>query len=183
MPLSRHGINRMDTGPLLRCSFEETPDILCDAAMFGEFDNGKGVSQNIMTGQLPQIGTGSMTVLMAPSMMHPRDLCVKQHTQTRLLKSSIRVRNTPQSDLEYMDIEQMKHEGVAAHNDIETPFRAPSNKQAEDVDMMESIFSQPFCQAPYIVSEIETKLEEIPQTKPNEYRPSTPSECAEFGMS
>ena len=47
MPLSRHGINRMDTGPLLRCSFEETPDILCDAACFGELDNGKGVSHNI----------------------------------------------------------------------------------------------------------------------------------------
>ena len=77
MPLSRHGINRMDTGPLIRCSFEETPDILCEAAAYGESDNGKGVSQNIMTGKLAAIGTGLPGIQMsvahdAPSDPQPR---------------------------------------------------------------------------------------------------------------
>ena len=33
MPLSRHGINRVDQGPLMRSSFEETVDIMYNAAM------------------------------------------------------------------------------------------------------------------------------------------------------
>merc|ERR1719262_693691 len=38
LAVTRHGINRQDTGPLMRCSFEETVDILLDAAAFGEKD-------------------------------------------------------------------------------------------------------------------------------------------------
>ncbi|KAI9906323.1 hypothetical protein PsorP6_003792 [Peronosclerospora sorghi] len=36
--ITRHGINRNDSGPLVRCSFEETVEILMDAAMFSEGD-------------------------------------------------------------------------------------------------------------------------------------------------
>jgi DNA-directed RNA polymerase II subunit RPB1 len=32
MSITRHGINRVDTGPLMKCSFEETTDILLDAS-------------------------------------------------------------------------------------------------------------------------------------------------------
>lgn len=77
MPLSRHGINRIDTGPLLRCSFEETPDILCDAACFAESDNGNGISQNIMTGKLPSIGSGLPLVASSVDHLHPRCLLEK----------------------------------------------------------------------------------------------------------
>uniref|UniRef100_A0A453CSM0 DNA-directed RNA polymerase subunit n=1 Tax=Aegilops tauschii subsp. strangulata TaxID=200361 RepID=A0A453CSM0_AEGTS len=38
MAITRHGINRNDTGPLMRCSFEETVDILLDAAVYAESD-------------------------------------------------------------------------------------------------------------------------------------------------
>jgi DNA-directed RNA polymerase II subunit RPB1 len=31
MSITRHGINRVETGPLMRCSFEETVDILMEA--------------------------------------------------------------------------------------------------------------------------------------------------------
>ena len=31
MSISRHGINRADTGPLLRCSFEESCEVLLEA--------------------------------------------------------------------------------------------------------------------------------------------------------
>ncbi|KAL0487825.1 DNA-directed RNA polymerase II subunit RPB1 [Acrasis kona] len=58
MAISRHGINRTDTGPLMRCSFEETVEILMEAATFAEADSLKGVSSNIMVGQLAPIGTG-----------------------------------------------------------------------------------------------------------------------------
>lgn len=40
MSITRHGINRVvDSSPLKRCSFEETVDILMDAAVFSEHDD------------------------------------------------------------------------------------------------------------------------------------------------
>ena len=63
MSIDRHGINKSDRGPLAKCSFEETPDIIARAAIFGELDNVKGVSSNIMLGQEVPIGTGSVDIL------------------------------------------------------------------------------------------------------------------------
>lgn len=43
-----------------RCSFEETVDVLLDAASHAEVDPMRGVSENIIMGQLPRIGTGNV---------------------------------------------------------------------------------------------------------------------------
>ncbi len=67
MQLSRHGINRVETGPLVRCSFEETVDTLFDAAIFGEYDDVTGVTPNIMLGQRCPVGTGVVDVLEPPA--------------------------------------------------------------------------------------------------------------------
>ncbi|XP_046374548.1 DNA-directed RNA polymerase II subunit RPB1-like [Haliotis rufescens] len=64
MAITRHGINRQETGALARCSFEETVDILMEAAAHGEHDPMKGVSENIMLGQLAKIGTGCFDLLL-----------------------------------------------------------------------------------------------------------------------
>merc|ERR1719478_1376919 len=58
MSITRHGINRVETGPLMRCSFEETVDILLEAAAFSERDGMNGLSENIMLGQFCPLGTG-----------------------------------------------------------------------------------------------------------------------------
>lgn len=63
MSIDRHGINKSDRGPLAKCSFEETPDIIARAAIFGELDKVKSVSSNIMLGQEVPIGTGSIDVI------------------------------------------------------------------------------------------------------------------------
>lgn len=34
MAITRHGINRLETGPMMRCTFEETVEILFEAAAF-----------------------------------------------------------------------------------------------------------------------------------------------------
>ncbi|KAI9914641.1 hypothetical protein PsorP6_007476 [Peronosclerospora sorghi] len=60
MAITRHGINRDDSGPLVLCSFEKTVEILMDAAMFSEGDPLTGVSENVMLGQLAPLGTGIM---------------------------------------------------------------------------------------------------------------------------
>ncbi|KAF7236742.1 DNA-directed RNA polymerase II subunit RPB1 [Varanus komodoensis] len=64
MAITRHGVNRQDTGPLMKCSFEETVDVLVEAAAHGESDPMKGVSENIMLGQLAPAGTGCFDLLL-----------------------------------------------------------------------------------------------------------------------
>jgi DNA-directed RNA polymerase II subunit RPB1 len=63
--ITRHGINRVDRGALAKSSFEETVDILLEAATFGELDDFRNsVSENIMMGQMCNFGTGSFGVLL-----------------------------------------------------------------------------------------------------------------------
>ena len=52
MAITRHGINRAYICALMRCSFEETVEILLEAAACGELDDCRGVSENVMLGQL-----------------------------------------------------------------------------------------------------------------------------------
>ncbi|KAF2140024.1 uncharacterized protein K452DRAFT_299980 [Aplosporella prunicola CBS 121167] len=70
MAVTRHGINRADTGALMRCSFEETVEILLDAAACGELDDCRGVSENIMLGQLAPAGTGEMEIMVDKNMLN-----------------------------------------------------------------------------------------------------------------
>ena len=66
MAITRHGINRQDVGALMRCSFEETVDVLIDASAHAEVDYLKGVSENIMIGQLAKMGSGAFSMLLDP---------------------------------------------------------------------------------------------------------------------
>jgi len=61
--INRQGINRGDTGPLAKCSFEDTTDQLIKAGIFGEKDKLNGVSSNIMMGQTIKAGTGMCDIL------------------------------------------------------------------------------------------------------------------------
>jgi len=79
--ITRHGINRInDVGVLTKCSFEETVEVLTDAAAFGEIDNLKGISDNIMLGQLIPAGTGIMDLLY--------DVDVEPDTRTPISRES-----------------------------------------------------------------------------------------------
>eukprot|EP01087_Luapelamoeba_hula_P008948 TRINITY_DN2277_c0_g1_i2.p1 TRINITY_DN2277_c0_g1~~TRINITY_DN2277_c0_g1_i2.p1 ORF type:complete len:1803 (+),score=263.71 TRINITY_DN2277_c0_g1_i2:156-5564(+) len=69
MAITRHGINRVETGPLMRCSFEETADILLEAATYAEKDDLRGVTENIMLGQLAPLGTGCFDLLLNEAML------------------------------------------------------------------------------------------------------------------
>ena len=69
MPITRHGINRIRNSPLLRCSFEETVEILFEAAAFGLSDRMSGVSDNLVLGQLTKVGTGCFDLLLDKEML------------------------------------------------------------------------------------------------------------------
>ena len=61
--MSIDGINKSDRGPLAKCSFEETPDIIARAAIFGELDKDSvSISQYYVSGEVP-IGTGATELL------------------------------------------------------------------------------------------------------------------------
>jgi DNA-directed RNA polymerase II subunit RPB1 len=62
--ITRHGLNRVELGPLRKCSFEETVEILLDAGLFSETDYLAGITENIMCGQLAPFGTGCFDLLL-----------------------------------------------------------------------------------------------------------------------
>lgn len=64
LSIDRHGINRVDIGPLAKCSFEETTDMLIKAGIFSEIDKINGVSANIMLGQILPAGTGDTDIML-----------------------------------------------------------------------------------------------------------------------
>jgi hypothetical protein len=174
MPLSRHGINRMDTGPLLRCSFEETPDILCDAACFGEVDNGKGVSQNIMTGKLASIGSGLPELVMHSSMLHPREISLVAKIGKKVLKSYVRMRPIAPTQTHLIEIDKNHNQN------IDETFRLPfdsTNLSRTTTEPEKSIFSSMEMQAPFQdVMDVDLAYNtsgSITKTKPI-YVPSSP---------
>ena len=59
-PVSRHGLARTEQPPLLRASFEETVDVVVKAGAFNDTDQCRGVTQAIILGQRPTVGTGAV---------------------------------------------------------------------------------------------------------------------------
>jgi DNA-directed RNA polymerase II subunit RPB1 len=54
---------------LRKCSFEETVEILLEAAAFSETDFLKGISEAIIFGQLARMGTGCFDLVLNEEMM------------------------------------------------------------------------------------------------------------------
>ena len=69
MAITRHGINRAETSALMRSSFEETVEILMEAAAVAELDECRGVSENILMGQLAPLGTGDFQLMLNDRML------------------------------------------------------------------------------------------------------------------
>ncbi|TFY81801.1 hypothetical protein EWM64_g2217 [Hericium alpestre] len=69
MAITRHGINRADTGALMRSSFEETVEILMEAAAVGERDDCHGIAENVMFGQMAPMGSGAFDVALDIDML------------------------------------------------------------------------------------------------------------------
>lgn len=80
MSITRHGINRNDTGPLMRSSFEETVEILVEAAAFAEPDYLKGVSENIIVGNMAPLGTGAFDLILNQGMLERYHVEAPTHT-------------------------------------------------------------------------------------------------------
>jgi DNA-directed RNA polymerase beta' subunit len=64
MSIDRHGMNKSDTDPLSRASFEKAVEQLRTAAVFNETDYMRGVSSRVMAGLVIKGGTGFCDVLL-----------------------------------------------------------------------------------------------------------------------
>jgi len=62
--IDRFGLNKLDTDPLARASFEKTVDQLITAAVFNEVDHMKSVSSRIMAGLCIKGGTGLCNLVL-----------------------------------------------------------------------------------------------------------------------
>lgn len=62
--VDRHGMNKLDTEPLTRASFEKTVEQLLQAAVFSEVDHIESVSSRIMTGLAIKGGTGMCEIVL-----------------------------------------------------------------------------------------------------------------------
>ena len=62
--IDRHGINKLDTDPLSRASFEMPIEQLLKAAQFGEIDHMRSVSSRICAGRVISGGTGLCSLLL-----------------------------------------------------------------------------------------------------------------------
>uniref|UniRef100_A0A6C0BL64 DNA-directed RNA polymerase n=1 Tax=viral metagenome TaxID=1070528 RepID=A0A6C0BL64_9ZZZZ len=60
--VDRHGVNKSESGPLHRASFEETTTQLTNASIFSEVDLMTGVSGNVMFGQFIPTGTNAFRI-------------------------------------------------------------------------------------------------------------------------
>jgi DNA-directed RNA polymerase II subunit RPB1 len=65
MSVDRHGIHgRGELGPLAKCSFERSGNMLVRAGVFSEYDTVNGVSANTMLGQIAPCGTGDSQIFV-----------------------------------------------------------------------------------------------------------------------
>jgi DNA-directed RNA polymerase subunit A" len=64
--IGRHGISGEKASVLARASFEITVRHLLEACLHGEIDPLKGISENVIVGQVIPVGTGSIDLLMNP---------------------------------------------------------------------------------------------------------------------
>ena len=107
MPVNRHGLEKTTSGPLVRCSFEETVEVLKDAAIYGEVDHvTTAITSSVIIGQEASIGTGSFGVHFAAASL-PLDIhkfsraSSVTKTQVRPARPVAHIRN---ESIEYVDI-------------------------------------------------------------------------------
>jgi len=62
--IDRHGLNKLNTEPMCRASFEKTMEHFVNASIFNEIDELKSVSSRIMVGRVIKGGTGSFDLLL-----------------------------------------------------------------------------------------------------------------------
>ena len=76
MSVDRHGVNKTESGPLGRVTFEETVQQLVQGSVYNDVDYMNGVSANIMFGQCSNMGTNAFVLeLDTDKLNNPKQFC------------------------------------------------------------------------------------------------------------
>ena len=138
LPISRHGLNRLvDSGPLSRCSFEETVDVLFDAAMYGEIDPLRGVTEGVMLGQRCNIGTGIADVSCEDEAycLH-NNICIPDQEEEEIIFTAAGEDNDSASEWDGTDIEDAGSQSQLIDSTVEPPF---SDRLRDGMEMPRSV--------------------------------------------
>ena len=87
MPMNRHGLNRLEVGPLVKCTFEETVDIIFEAGLFGENNPVTSISDSIMVGQPIPGGTGKMELFLDETYERSTKVLQKDTKSTTVIRT------------------------------------------------------------------------------------------------
>mmetsp|Transcript_4461 Transcript_4461/g.6549 ORF Transcript_4461/g.6549 Transcript_4461/m.6549 type:complete len:1672 (+) Transcript_4461:139-5154(+) len=133
-PITRTGVNKSDAGPLMKCSYEQTTEVLLKASAFAEIDNMRGVSANIIHGQLSSAGTGSFDIVM--DLQKIQD--VQPFNVTR--DNYFAAQNTSMQDDQFQDYQNIPlADGSATpyhHGFANSPFHGGATPMAQPSPMM-----------------------------------------------
>ena len=149
-PLNRFGVNREHENPLARSSYEETPDILTEAAIFAEGSRASGVSTSIILGQRARIGTGIVDARFHTSML-PKRMMKESTCSGGIVKTRVGPTNQPPptQTIEYIvDGDDEDVRCLECDADAMQPSYAPSAASAAPVRSGD-VFVSEHCQAPY----------------------------------
>jgi len=73
VPIFRSGLLNDNVGPVAKATFEVHTEVLLQAARHGEFDHMRGVSANVMCGQVGNYGTNSFQIALDMVEMEKHD--------------------------------------------------------------------------------------------------------------
>ena len=73
VPIFRSGLLGDNVGPIAKATFEVHTEVFLDAARHGDFDHMRGVSANVMCGQLGNYGTGAFQLVLDMKEMETLD--------------------------------------------------------------------------------------------------------------
>lgn len=82
--VDRHGLNKVDTNPFARASFEKTIDQFINAAVFSEIDSMRSVSSRIMAGLVIKGGTGAVNLKLDTDMLEKSEFIEESVTYDRI---------------------------------------------------------------------------------------------------
>jgi len=193
MAITRHGINRTNMGPLMKCSFEETVEILMDAAIYAETDWMRAVSENCLMGQMAPIGTGVFDLYMDDKKsVDDQTLQVESCAldfATPVLRNNkgrelrfVDDANAPMSELPAETPYDVANDGLQASegpmSDLQTPFITPEYDQSPNDDLIaaRSPFSPMGVGTPF--SQPSTGVRQSPASERSS--PATPDQSSVF---
>jgi DNA-directed RNA polymerase II subunit RPB1 len=86
VPIFRSGLLNDNIGPVAKATFEVHTEVLLQAARHGEFDHMRGVSANVMCGQVGNYGTNSFQIALDMDEMEKHDAFEVTETEDEVEK-------------------------------------------------------------------------------------------------